>query len=121
MPILNHWEISPQINDVLRAQGADPEIILKRRPELAATTEESIIRGHYLIHPLVLYEKYEVSKLVHERLELVPIFPDQKRPVLSSSLISQHLGRAQMVIVMICTIGNELDDFVGSMFKVDPL
>lgn len=121
MPILDHWEISITANDILRAQGADPEVILQRRPSLALASKEALLTGLPFLHPIVLYEKYTVSKLVHERLELFPGSSGESRPALTSSLIAQHLGRASEVIVMACTIGKEIDELVGSLFNADPL
>jgi hypothetical protein len=77
--------------------------------------------GKSLLHPLVLYEKYAVKGLVHERLELDSNSSDQGKSYLSGKLITQHLARAQAIIVMICTIGSELDECVSSWFKIEPM
>jgi hypothetical protein len=121
MPVLDHWKIPITVDDVLRAQGADPEVIFQRRPSLAQAAEDALRKAGPFLHPLVLYEKYAVDKLMHERLELSPNSPDQKKVSLTGSLVAQHLGRAQDVILMVCTIGNELDELVGSLFKGSPL
>jgi hypothetical protein len=121
MPILNHWEISLTTDQVLRAQGADPEVIRLRRPSFIKSTDEAIVKGKYLIHPVVLYEKFPVKGLIHERLELIPNQANQGKPYLSGQLIAQHLARAQVLIVMLCTIGSELDENVSSFFKIDPM
>lgn len=121
MPVLNHWEISIDVDDVLRAQGADPEVIRQRRPSLADAAEDALRKGKSILHPLVLYEKYSVNRLIHDRLELVPNSPDQKRANLTSPLVAQHLGRSHEVILLICTIGKEVDELVESLFKSDPV
>jgi hypothetical protein len=121
MPILNQWELSLTTDQVLRAQGADPDAIRLRRPSFIISTEEALAKGKNLIHPLVLYEKYAVKGLIHERLELVSNSVNQGRIYLSGQLIAQHLFRAQEIIVMLCTIGSELDECVSSLFRNDPM
>jgi len=121
MPILDNWKLQLTINDVLRAQGADPDVIRLRRPSLVKSTEDAIAIGIPLLHPRVLYEKYIVKGLVHERLELSSSSSSNGKSYLSGQLIAQHLARAQTIIVMICTIGSELDESVSSLFKIDPI
>ncbi len=121
MPILSQWQISLTIDEVLKAQGAEPEAILKRRPSFFNVTEQAIARGIPLLKPQVIFEKYPVKQLTHERLELENHLTAPRKSFLTGPLITQHLGKADTVIVMVCTIGSELDDMVGSLFKVDPL
>ncbi len=121
MPILNDWQLPLNIDDVLRAQGAEPEVIRKRRPGLIANTEKAITIGKSLLHPAVLYEKYPVNRFIHERLELMSTSPTDGKVQLAGALIAQHLAAAQEIIVMVCTIGAELDDTVSSLFKSDPV
>src|SRR4030042_4444292 len=116
MPILDKWELNVLINDVLRAQGANPEVMRSRRPQLVNKTEEAILRGKPLLHPLVLYEKYEVKGLTHERLDLSPRDSIQGKYFLSGQLIAQLLAQSEEVIVMVCTIGSELDEAVSRFF-----
>ena len=120
MPILNHWEFSLTSDEVLRSQGADPQAIKLRRPSLVKITEAAIARGTSLLQPKVLYEEFPVKGLVHERLELAASSINSRKPALSGQLVAQHLGRAQSVIVIVCTIGSLLDEMVSSLFKVDP-
>ncbi len=120
MPVLKQWEFSLTADDVLRSQGADPEVIKLRRPSLVKITENAIDRGIPLLQPQVLYEKYEVTGLVHERLELNGSPSNHRKPHLSGQIIAQHLARSQAVIIMVCTIGSLLDEMVSSLFKVDP-
>ncbi len=121
MPILDHWKLQLTIDDVLRAQGADPDVIRLRRPSLVKSTEDAITTGIPLLYPRVLYEKYVVKGLIHERLELYSSSFSNGKSYLSGELIAQHLARAQMLIVMICTIGSEIDENVSRLFNIDPL
>ncbi len=121
MPILDDWKLPINVDDVLRAQGADPMAIRARRPALISSTEKAIHLGIDLLHPVVLYEQYPVSKFVHERLELVAPREVASKAQLSGPLIAQHLAQAKEAVVMVCTIGSDLDERVSSLFKVDPV
>ncbi len=121
MPILDHWELQLNVDEVLKAQGADPAAIRARRPALISHTEKAIVLGEELLHPVVLYERYPVKQFIHERLELVAPTATTSRAQLSGPLIAQHLANAQEVVVMVCTIGNEMDERVASLFKADPV
>lgn len=121
MPIFDKWDLQLTTDQVLRAQGADPEVIRARRPNLVKSTVEALVRAEPLLQPLVLFEKYQVKAFTHERLELVPHNSDPGKSYLSSQLVAQQLSKAQEVIVVLCTIGNELDNNISSLFKIDPL
>ncbi len=121
MPILDHWELQLNVDEVLQAQGADPAAIRARRPALITSTEKAIVLGGELLHPVVLYERYPVKQFIHERLELVAPAATTMRAQLSGPLIAQHLAKAREVVVIVCTIGNELDERVSSLFKADPV
>ncbi len=121
MPILSKWDLDFNVDDVLRAQGANPDSIRQRRPALIASTEKAITLGISLIHPRVLYEEYLVKNFVHERLDLSSSHHNNGKNRLSGPLIAQHLAGARSVIALVCTIGNELDEGVSSLFKADPV
>ena len=121
MPILDKWDIQLTTDQVLRAQGSDPDVIRSRRPNLVKYTEEAILRGQPLLQPRVLYEKYQVKCLTHERLELIIPNSNQGRYYLSGPLIAQQLARTQSIIAMVCTIGSDLDECVSSLFKIEPM
>lgn len=120
MPILDQWNLQLTTDRVLRAQGADPEVIRTRRPALLNATDSAINRGKQLLHPVVLYESYLVKRFIHERLELVPNSSVSDQYHLAGQLIAQHFARAEKVIALVCTIGSELDEAVSGLFKVDP-
>ena len=121
MPILDQWKLELSVDEVLRAQGADPDVIRLRRPGLIKSTEEAIQRGSPLLKPRVLYEQYKVKNFTHERLELVPRSSIPGKYNLSGPIIAQHLSRADTVVLMVCTIGSEIDDAVSKLFQTEPL
>jgi hypothetical protein len=121
MPILDQWEIQLTTDQVLRAQGSDPDVIRSRKPRLVKSTEDAIVRGQPLLQPRVLFEKYQVKQLAHERLELISPNADHGKYYLSGALIAQQLARTQSIIVMVCTFGSNLEEAVSNLFIFDPL
>jgi len=121
MTILNHWEINLTNEEVLKAQGVNPDAIMQRRPSLLENIGEGMHIGSALIKPQVLYEKYRVNRFVHQSLELITNTLRNGKGYLSGELIAQHLAHSQAIIVMVCTIGDELDNMVSSLFKVNPV
>jgi hypothetical protein len=121
MTILNHWDINLTIDEVLRAQGADPATIIQRRPSLVENVGEGIRIGAILLKPQVLFERYPVNRFIHQRLELLTDNSKDGKAYLSGQLIAQHLAHSQEIIVMVCTIGDELDNMVSSLFKTNPV
>jgi hypothetical protein len=121
MPILDQWEIPLTIDEVLQAQGADPQAIRSRRLALVSATEHAIERSKSLLEPRVLYEKLPVKRMVHERLELHLGNRTPDKAYLSGELVVHHLARAEEIVVMVATIGSQLDEMVSSLFKVDPV
>ncbi len=121
MPILTQWQFELTADEVLRAQGAEPEAILARRPSFRNVTEKAIALGLPLLQPRVLIEEFAIKQLTHERIELDTDSNAPRKSYLTGPLITQHLGRAKKVIVVVCTIGIQLDEMVSSMFKTNPL
>ena len=120
MPILEVWDLQLNVDQVLRAQGANPGDIRLRRPDLVKINEKAISIGKHFVHPQVLYRKFPVVSFIHERLELDTCNLKPGKHFLSGKLVSQHLAHAQEILVMICTIGGELEDHIASLFKIDP-
>ena len=121
MPVLDNWDLKLNTDEALRAQGMDPDVIRERRPKLINATEVALAMGKSLLEPKVLFENYGVNSLVHDRLVLDPRNTSQGKNNLSGPLIAQHLSRAKEIIVMLCTIGSNLDSHVSRLFADDPM
>jgi hypothetical protein len=67
MPILGDFDLSLDADKVLWGQGADPAAIRARRPALAGGV---IAEGGPLLKPELLYKRFPVTGLCHERLSL---------------------------------------------------
>ena len=112
-------QVSPQIkvdvDMVLRGQGADPAVIRQRRPRLVAAAEQALTEGLSLIEPVVQYRIVDVQKISHERFSLAE---DIK---LTGALLAEHLGCAQQIALLVCTIGPKLDQRVSQLMDQNPV
>ncbi|MCB2179704.1 hypothetical protein KQH54_01130 [bacterium] len=115
MPITTPTTIDLTVDDVLRGQGANPEIIRQRNPKFAQVAEEALQIGLSVISPQILYEWKNVDRLLHEKL----ILEDGQK--LSGSLISQHLKKAEKVVFILVTLGAELDELVSTKMASEPV
>jgi hypothetical protein len=114
MPVLTDWTLQLEVDQVLRGQGADPAIVRARRPALVAVAERALEIGMPLLQPVVAYERLEARGLRHERLSL-------DGGVLHGALIAEHLGRAEQIVLMVCTIGDALDAGIAQQMDTDPV
>jgi hypothetical protein len=113
MTLLDRWTLELHADDVLRGQGADPGVIRARRPALVALAERAIEVGRPLLQPKVATASFSPSGLRHERLAL-------NGGALAGPLIAQHLGAAEQVIVMVCTVGEGIDTEIARRMDEDP-
>ncbi len=109
MPILYEWDLELDVDGVLRGQGADPGIIRARSPHLVETAARALEEGRSFLEPAVLYEELRVESRVHQRLHLAGGAALSGRPV------ARHLGPADKVIVLLCTIGDALETLASEV------
>jgi len=55
MPLIKNWNLVLEVDQVLRAQGADPAILRTRRPALVEIAQQALEEGLPLLEPAVLY------------------------------------------------------------------
>jgi hypothetical protein len=103
MPDLPPLELVFNVDDVLRAQGGDPVAVRSRRPAFADMAERAQAEALPLLQPRVSYQRLAVERLTHKRLTLTG------GGVLSGPLVAQHLASASDVVVIVCTIGPDLE------------
>jgi hypothetical protein len=113
MTLLSDWILELDADDVLRGQGADPGVLRARRPVLVAVAERALEVGRPLLQPMVAFARFATSGLRHERLAL-------DGGALAGPLIAQHLGGAEQVIVLVCTVGDSLDGEITRQMDGDP-
>lgn len=103
MAIRRDWQLTYGVDDVIRSQCADPASIRARRPKLLELSERALADSRKLVEPVVLTRRLRVERSRHHRITL------DDGSALTGPLVAQHLGGADEVVVMLCTIGDELD------------
>jgi hypothetical protein len=114
MEIYRDWDLQLTVDQVLRAQGADPATVRARRPRLVEIAAWALAEGVPLLAPVVAQATYRVRELRHETLRLAGGARLQGR------LIGQHLGAAEAVTGIVATIGPGLEELVGQVLAEDP-
>lgn len=113
MSILNIQDLDFDVDAVLRGQGAEPGAIRLRSPRLVETAERALEVGRALLEPQTLYRELDVEALRHERLIL------EGGLALSGRLVSEHLGGAARVALILCTVGEALETYSSEVSRDD--
>ena len=111
MPLWNTNGFDIDVDAVLRGQGADPKAIRTRSPRLVEVAERALEEGRPLLEPQTLYREIDVEVLRHERLIL------DGGLSLSGELVSEHLGPAERVVLILCTVGEALEAHASDVSK----
>jgi len=104
-------EITPE--SVLRAQGADPEIIKARKPDLFTLAEQALQEGLPLLKAVYLVDEVKVKAVQHEKILL------ENRVEISGALISQHLSSSDSINAVLCTVGEEIEIYAAEVSSVN--
>lgn len=115
MILSKDWNLSITADDILRGQGADPQIVRSRKPVLLKAAERALAGGLGLIHPLALTAEVVVREHRHERILLVG------GAALTGPEVTRQLSGAQRIVAAVCTIGQELEQATAHLFGEDPL
>jgi hypothetical protein len=115
VPLLQEISFEINVNDVLRAQAADPEKIRQRSPHLVKVADKALEEGYPLLEPKVLYEKLAVESFKHETLKL------SNGGSLRGQLVAEHLAPAEEVIIVLSTVGFSLEEQSVELVKTDPV
>ena len=99
MPILTNWKITISVDDILRAQGANPNILRERSPHLITVAENALKDASELLHPFVMYEISDVIQRENERLFWRTDIKFQEKLVINNWL-------AQISLIAACTISD---------------
>jgi hypothetical protein len=108
------FDLTIDVDDVLRGQGADPETVHARRPALVKIAERALVEGRSKVRPLALVAEVGVLEHRHERLLL------EGGHELSGPLVARHLGGAVRLAAVVCTIGPMLEIATTRLMGEDP-
>jgi len=115
MILSTNWNLTISADDILRGQGADPQIVRNGKQSLLKAAERAASDGFALLKPAALSAEVMVREHRHERIHLVG------GTALTGSLVTHQLSGAQRVVVAVCTIGPDLEDAITNFLAVDPL
>jgi len=101
------------VEDVLRSQGADPNLIKTRSPRLLEVARRALNETQHLLKPQIIQKKVSIQSLCHERIELGDNY------VLSSLLLAKHLKGAHSIHFVACTVGPSIDECVTREMEKD--
>ena len=113
MTVLDKWDLRLDVDVVLRNQGADPAAIRKRSPRLVESAGRALEEGNLLLQPRVIARRLLIEDLQHERLKL------EGNGRLSGGLLAEHMGGAQEVVIVLCTVGEELERRAAEISRED--
>jgi hypothetical protein len=113
MELQQNLELIYDVDAVLRGQGAEPSVLRKRRPALVEIAEQARQASFRLLHPKVVYQDYALVGKQHEHL-----FLEGGRKI-KSKLIAQRLANSKRLIVLLATIGEELEQHVAKIWDAN--
>jgi hypothetical protein len=96
------------LDDILRGEGADPEIVRTKRPALVKAASAAGHQGFTKIKPVAVVQDVRVIEHRHERILL------EGGRTLTGPLAAQHLAGAERVAAVVCTIGPALEEYAAS-------
>ena len=114
MPILTDWDIKIDVDDVLRAQSARPDILKKRSPQLIPIAEQALEESYTLFKPYVMYKILSVEKIKEDRLSL------ENDYFIEGEIVSKYLTNSSSVIFTARTISDTLEKKVTDYFVSKP-
>jgi hypothetical protein len=115
MELLEDFDFILSADDVLRGEGADPEIVRLKKPALLEAASTALRAGIIKLHPAALIHTTRVVEHRHEQILL------QGGKELVSPLVARHLARAEQVVLAVSTIGSELEELASTSMEKNPL
>jgi hypothetical protein len=113
--IWKDFDLDLGVDDVLRGQGADPDLMRNRRPALVRAAERALAEGMSKIRPLALVGEFHVVDRRHERVLL------EGGTALTGLLVSHHLSGAKRITAALVTIGPVLENVASRLTGKDPV
>ncbi len=90
-------------DDILRGEGAKPEIVRAKRPLLVQAAEEALRLGLSVLRPRAVLHEARVMETLHEKIRL------EGGLTLTGGATTRNLAGAEWVTAVVCTIGAELE------------
>jgi hypothetical protein len=113
MELQQNLDLVFDVDAVLRGQGADAAVLRARRPALVEIAERARQESLSLLAPKVVFREYAVTGVLHEQL----ILEGDRR--IKSKLLASQLVTASQVIILLATIGEQLEQQVSKIWDDD--
>ena len=97
------WQLAITVDMVLRGQGAAPQKIRVRQPQLITLAERAIAEGSSLIRPQVAFRRLEICGVSRSCLTL------RGGSELNGFGVARKLAGCQGVFLAVATLGKELE------------
>lgn len=114
MPKIAFKNIPISIDQVLRAQGMDPVLVRERSSKLIELTEEGICLGYEYLQPEAVYDSFEIDSIYHNKIVL------SNGKCLTGELVGKILSHAEKVTLIVCTVGDQISEYILSLFSQKP-
>ncbi len=98
------WQLDITVDMVLRGQGADPQKIRARQPQLVALAERAIAEGPRLIHPQAAFRRIDICGISRSSVTL------KGGSELEGFGIARKLAGCRGVFLAVATLGKELEE-----------
>jgi hypothetical protein len=115
MSIDKKWVLPITEEQIIRAQGADPDIIRTRKPGIYKTASQALALGMKLVKPVVVSHPYSVKQIVHNAI----ILEEEIR--IPSLLVANVLKNAHTIMPFVCSIGNDIEKLARQTSSADPV
>ena len=115
MELLEDFDFTLSADDVLRGEGADPEVVRAKKPALLKAASAALHVGFKKLRPAAIIHTARVVEHRHERILL------KGGNELASPLVARHLAGAEQVTLAVCTIGAGLEELASTWMEKNPL
>ncbi len=108
------WDHDLDVDVVLRAQGADPDILRQRNSDAVDIAIDAVRVGRELLRPHLTSTLVKVRDFRHQQLRLEP------EGHFSGPLVAEHLFAASYVVVAVVSVGSGIEELASERFSDDP-
>jgi hypothetical protein len=115
MEILEGLDITLGVDDILRGEGANPDVVRAKKPALLKTATEALRGGFKNLRPTAILHTVRVIEHRHEQILL------EGENKMTGELVSRHLSGAVQIASVVCTIGMELETEIEHLMNSDPM
>jgi hypothetical protein len=98
------WQLAITVDMVLRGQGAEPQKIRARQPQLVALADRAITEGPGLIHPQAAFRRLDICGITRSCVTL------KGGSELEGFGIARKLAGCGGVFLAVATLGEELEE-----------